>query len=516
MEIANAIPAASAAPAAADAAKDGKSLVSAQGSAGNTGSTGSAGSAGSAKKTAFKDILDQVNSSDERTAGSSSAQDSSAAEPQVALSALAQALLVLLQPQAAQTDEPAGQDLLKLVEAALAHPEELNKLLQTEDGQAWLAQAAQLLGAMGYLQAGAGQGAASFPQATAAKESAEPAAGQALASTSAQTANPASVLAGLLAALKQEPDSVLVAQIGESFAKLLSAADSKKEAPASASAENLPAALQELADKVQVQVETKTGKSRHAAASLEAMTFRKGLSAEQAKVLASIMEEALSDAGKAPATVQTAAKAQGESATPATAAPLQAAKADAGEASAASAVPSSLTELPKSAAASVENSKPEVSVNLRNFADDVSAFLLKNAKPGSMGALTEARLLLKPEHLGAVDVRITLQNGQLVAHFAAQQSAAKDALENQMTQLRASLQSQGYQVERLEVTHSPSLQSGMFQGEQGRQFSRQSGQNGQGRRREGTAAEEEEFTASLQRTEQLRRAMAGTTVDITA
>lgn len=77
-----------------------------------------------------------------------------------------------------------------------------------------------------------------------------------------------------------------------------------------------------------------------------------------------------------------------------------------------------------------------------------------------------------------MDVQITMQNGQLVARFMTEHTMAKDMLEQQMTQLRSSLQAQGIQVERLEVTQNSSIGSQMYQ-----DGGRQPGSNSQQQRR---------------------------------
>ena len=78
--------------------------------------------------------------------------------------------------------------------------------------------------------------------------------------------------------------------------------------------------------------------------------------------------------------------------------------------------------------------------------------------------VSEARILLVPEHLGEVAVRITLQNGQLTAQFVTENAIAKDLIENQFVALRGALQSQGIQVDGLEVTYgSAAAQSQLFQ-----------------------------------------------------
>jgi flagellar hook-length control protein FliK len=113
---------------------------------------------------------------------------------------------------------------------------------------------------------------------------------------------------------------------------------------------------------------------------------------------------------------------------------------------------------------------------------------------------SEATISLRPEHLGKLDVQITLQNGQLVARFMTEHVMAKDMLEQQMMQLRSSLQSQGIQVERLEVTQNSSLGSEMYQ-DGGRQQGNQSQQQRRSRER-GEHTDEAVTAAGLQ--EELR------------
>lgn len=84
--------------------------------------------------------------------------------------------------------------------------------------------------------------------------------------------------------------------------------------------------------------------------------------------------------------------------------------------------------------------------------------------------------------MGQVDVKITMQNGNLIAQFLTEHSGAKDMLEQQMSQLRSALQSQGLQVEKLEVSQNSALLS-QFNGQQGRQ-SASGGQQQDGRSKE--------------------------------
>lgn len=76
-----------------------------------------------------------------------------------------------------------------------------------------------------------------------------------------------------------------------------------------------------------------------------------------------------------------------------------------------------------------------------------------------------------------MDVKITMQNGHLVAQFMTEHAGAKDLLEQQMNQLRAALQSQGLQVEKLEVTQNNTPLNSQW-GQEGRQPGSGGGQQG--------------------------------------
>lgn len=134
------------------------------------------------------------------------------------------------------------------------------------------------------------------------------------------------------------------------------------------------------------------------------------------------------------------------------------------------------------------------------FAKEMTQFVVNKLDIVQQKGFSEATISLRPEHLGKLDVQITLQNGQLVARFMTEHVMAKDMLEQQMMQLRSSLQSQGIQVERLEVTQNSSLGSEMYQ-DGGRQQGNQSQQQRRSRER-GEHTDEAVTAAGLQ--EELR------------
>ncbi|WP_426447094.1 flagellar hook-length control protein FliK [Paenibacillus sp. S-38] len=143
---------------------------------------------------------------------------------------------------------------------------------------------------------------------------------------------------------------------------------------------------------------------------------------------------------------------------------------------------------------------PTLQMPAESFPDDMTQFVMNSflLDSGADG-ITEAKLSLYPQHLGHVEVKLTMQNGQLIAQFAADNAAGKDMLESQLAQLRHSLQSQGIQVEKLEVTQSSNaqgFQSGMFQ-EKGQGQQPQSRQNQKAASARIAALEGESFTEEL-------------------
>lgn len=102
-------------------------------------------------------------------------------------------------------------------------------------------------------------------------------------------------------------------------------------------------------------------------------------------------------------------------------------------------------------------------VPVENFSKEMSGFLVNKMDIVKLQGITEAKISLYPEHLGQVDVKITMRDGQMIAQFVTETALAKESLEQQMGQLRSALQAQGLQVTKLEVTQNSSLSSHMYQ-----------------------------------------------------
>lgn len=113
--------------------------------------------------------------------------------------------------------------------------------------------------------------------------------------------------------------------------------------------------------------------------------------------------------------------------------------------------PAAFANAGRQAAALVAGSPVTGTVSASQFAHSMSEFMVQKFDLTSANGVMEAKLQLTPEHLGKLDLQITVQNGQLTAVFHAESAAAKDMLDNQMSQLKAALQSQGLTVDRLEV-----------------------------------------------------------------
>ncbi|GAA3406653.1 flagellar hook-length control protein FliK [Paenibacillus hodogayensis] len=145
-------------------------------------------------------------------------------------------------------------------------------------------------------------------------------------------------------------------------------------------------------------------------------------------------------------------------------------------------------------------------VHADRFAEEM-AKALKSMKVHTANGLSEVRITLMPEHLGHIDVKVTMHNGQVVAQFMADTAHGKEMLEGQLAQLRAMLQTQGLQVDRLEVSQYNPPQSGSFQ------ESKQQRQSGQSGRQNDDQADRElapvDFLTELENVSGAKAATAG-------
>jgi flagellar hook-length control protein FliK len=141
-------------------------------------------------------------------------------------------------------------------------------------------------------------------------------------------------------------------------------------------------------------------------------------------------------------------------------------------------------------------------VHMRHFAKEMTEFIVQKLDIVKQNGMSEATIMLRPEHLGHLEVKLSISNGQLVAQFMTEHGGAKDLLEQQMSHLRASLHNQGIQVNKVEVTHNESLSSHLYQQGQG------SGANQQQQQERGSRArgkeENEDALKAAEMAEELR------------
>ncbi|MBD0380354.1 flagellar hook-length control protein FliK [Paenibacillus sedimenti] len=175
-----------------------------------------------------------------------------------------------------------------------------------------------------------------------------------------------------------------------------------------------------------------------------------------------------------------------------------------------------LTDLQKAQLASTPLEKPVAqTMNASNFSEEMTEHVLKSMKITLADGISEAKISLFPKNLGHIDVKITMHEGQLVAQFAADTLAGKQMLESQLSQLRQSLQTQGLQVEKLEVTQSANMQSSMFQDQRQGQFSNQSQRQNKNRSVD-YDADSSDFNQGIENVVQPRSGVYGNSFDVIA
>lgn len=137
-----------------------------------------------------------------------------------------------------------------------------------------------------------------------------------------------------------------------------------------------------------------------------------------------------------------------------------------------------ISDSQKLASTTAEIKPSSHSVPVQEFVEEMTRILVKNMSITQFNGVSEAKISLVPEHLGQVDVRISVLNGQITAHFIAESAQARDLLELQLPQLRSALQQQGLQVDKLNVEQQNNLGTSLFQDQRQQQTSQQFAQNG--------------------------------------
>ncbi|WP_139488984.1 flagellar hook-length control protein FliK [Brevibacillus dissolubilis] len=108
--------------------------------------------------------------------------------------------------------------------------------------------------------------------------------------------------------------------------------------------------------------------------------------------------------------------------------------------------------------ATVQQAAQGYNVRADQFGQEVSDVFVRQMKVNGLSGVTETKLILHPQALGQVHVKITAENGVITAHFVADNASSKDIIDNQLSQLRTALVQQGLTVDKLEVSHQPQNQ----------------------------------------------------------
>lgn len=173
--------------------------------------------------------------------------------------------------------------------------------------------------------------------------------------------------------------------------------------------------------------------------------------------------------------------------------------------------------LTPAAGSAASNPPVQTPVPIQQFAEQMGKFLVRQFVLTQGQGTAEAKISLHPEHLGQVDIKILIQNGQLTAQFVAENGAARDMLETQMSQLRTALQGQGLQVEKMEVVLQSSPNAApSFHQHHGHQGSGHNGSGAHGRNARGGYEDSAVFEAELDRTAFLREIGYGASLNVTA
>ncbi|MGG4034490.1 flagellar hook-length control protein FliK [Paenibacillus cisolokensis] len=169
------------------------------------------------------------------------------------------------------------------------------------------------------------------------------------------------------------------------------------------------------------------------------------------------------------------------------------------------------------AAAFAPKAETPVYIPATKFADTMNTYIVQRFDITLAQGRSEARLSLSPEHLGQLEVKLTVRKGQLAAQFVTDTPMAKEMLDSQLPQLRAALQQQGLQVDSLDVTYRDG--DGFSSELDSRQHDRGHGRDDRSVGRDGTDgsfSEENAFEAELAELNIKRELGYGRAISVTA
>lgn len=360
-----------------------------------------------------------------------------------------------------QTDEEQQAMLIAMIGQWLEQPEQLESLMKEEAFSQWFRQAEELIKALGGPTASPDAGRQDLASSTE----------EGMPVRTWTSAELKSILESFTRLVQQHPDSGLVEQLKEKLGELVLASQAMRK-PESSMADPKAASDDTVQQNPQVQVPERAA-STHADPSFAGERQAQSGSQVNPGKAEPVMGQLIFRVPSEPDVLSRLEMIAGRSGSlerqmsvgsemTKGAEPVTAAAADT-VAVAAESRPRN--EAPRTVS---HPSLPQEPIPAERFAGEMSRFVLRSFTTGASNGFSEARLSLYPEHLGHVDVKLTMQHGQLTAQFIAHTLLGKEMLEAQMSQLRAQLQSQGIQVERMEVTHSNSFSSHLFQDQRDR------------------------------------------------
>ncbi len=106
--------------------------------------------------------------------------------------------------------------------------------------------------------------------------------------------------------------------------------------------------------------------------------------------------------------------------------------------------------------AKMETGMAEVSAQQLENVEQVDAKelfpqIIERAKVMATGGLHEMEVNLQPEHLGKLQLKISMENQVVTAHFLAESERVKEIIETNLNQLRQKLYEAGLQIDQLQV-----------------------------------------------------------------
>ena len=103
--------------------------------------------------------------------------------------------------------------------------------------------------------------------------------------------------------------------------------------------------------------------------------------------------------------------------------------------------------------------KEDGSLSTASFRENNMAQIVERVAVSVRGGQSEARIALKPDHLGSLRVQITTENNIVSIRIMTEFSMARDLLEHHLPQLKMELQQHGLEVEKFDVSLSEDQQN---------------------------------------------------------